>query len=125
MACLTPTIDPADVIAINPNVTDPDFFIEVALLVWEQIPESCRCQDSFTQEFVDMLGAYLAAHFGSVTTPEAKQEEILKSDVRVNYNLAALGQGYMSTRYGQTLNMMMNGCLEQVGVSTGQVVFAP
>jgi hypothetical protein len=125
VACLTPVIDPAAVTGINPNITDPTLYIAVAECAWGQIPESCRCKDSLDQDCVDLIGAYLAAHFGAITVPDAKQEEILKSDVRVNYQLAAVGQGYEATRYGQTANLMLGGCLTQVGISSGQVVFAP
>lgn len=121
---LTPNITAAEVKGINDNITDASLYIEIALTAWKQIPESAKALPGLVQSDIDLIGAYLAAHFGAISIPDAKQEEILKSDVRVNYQLAAVGQGYNATRYGQTANLMMNGALEQIGISKGQVVFA-
>jgi hypothetical protein len=122
---LTPNITGSEVIGINPNIADASLFIDIALTAWDQIPESSKNIPSLTQTNVDLIGAYLAAHFGAITIPDAKQEEILKSDIRINYHLAALGQGYNSTRYGQTANLLLGGNLELIGVSSGQTVFSP
>lgn len=96
-------------------------FITAADSIVQQLNE--KCGQDFDVDQLEQIEIFLAAHFASFADPKATEEKFenaSKKYARGNNNLA----GVLSTQYGQTANMLANGCLTDFDKTNSVVQFA-
>jgi len=77
----------------------------------------------------DQVEAYIAAHLmaksgaGQAGTPVVKVEEKFENYSVKTDNSASSGSGILATGYGQTANLLTNGCLWRLEVGNADVCF--
>jgi hypothetical protein len=114
----------ADVRAIIPDTKIEDLqpFIDAAT----QVVGCMDCNVSFTDEQLDLIITWLAAHFAAVSDPSLSisEEKVEGSTVKVNRGNASSQTGLMSTQYGQMANTLSCGCLQEADMRRPTLNFA-
>lgn len=107
----------AEVLAIAPGITITPLlpFITAANFIVSDIND--KCGKSFSEDRLKEIECWLSAHFaymGSDTTSGTKKSEsIAKGDYSVSFSVASVGEGITGTPYGQTANLLSEGCLAE------------
>lgn len=116
----------AEVLAIAPAVTLANItpFIDAANLVVSDI--NTRCSKSFDAARLKEIERFLSAHMVSMAvgtgSKDKKSESISRGDYSVGYATTTLGSGITGTTYGQTANMLSEGCLANWDMRRSQII---
>ena len=118
----------ADVKEITGVQTCADFgpFISASECILSGI-SSCLSMKGVTDECQDQACAWLSAHLYSITSQggasRSKKRETFEN-YTVEYAMSQVqGQGALSTSYGQTANLLTQGCLQESYKAPSMVCF--
>ena len=112
---MTARVSQAEVLAIAPAITLADItpFIDAASLIVDDL--NTRCGKSFDAARLKEIERFLSAHLASFAvgtgSKDKSRESIARGDYDVSYATSKLGQGILGTTYGQTANLLSEGCL--------------
>ena len=104
-------VSDAEVQAIKPTKFDTTPAIDCASLIVDDI--NAKCNKSFDDERLKCIELYLAAHFVGVSDPNAASRSFEGASTRFQVGSQSLS-GVMSDKYGQTANMLAEGCLQMM-----------
>ena len=97
-----------EVKAIKKVTIDTVPFIDAASTIVDDI--NSRCDKSFDAARLKQIELYLAAHFVGVYAPSVASEKFENAANTYQLGSNALS-GVLSDKYGQTANMLAEGCL--------------
>lgn len=118
----------AEVLEIAPAIaiTPITPFIDAANTIANDI--NTRCGKSFNEDRLTQIELYLSAHFVYMAEGTSggtkRSESIARGDYQVTYAVATLGEGIKGTTYGQTANLLSEGCLIEWDKRQSQIVMA-
>ena len=88
---------------------------------------TCTTSKGISDSCLDLAASYLASHLLSLSTV-GKDSRTKKRETFENYTVEyavsqVMGNGVMSTQYGQTANSIVGGCLQEVDKQQSVVCF--
>ena len=100
----------AKVRAIRPSdsITDYTPYIETATVIVDQI--NAKCGKSFDANRLALIETWLAAHYVNVQDPEVSRERFEQAEKTYQIGNRQM-YGVLTDQYGQTANMLAEGCL--------------
>lgn len=81
------------------------------------------CGSSFSGDTLTDIELYLSAHLVALSDRNAFLQSEKFENYSATYQQQNVGDDLMSTTYGQTANMLSDGCLYKMGKERAQVVF--
>lgn len=96
-------------------------FIAAADAIVQQLNE--KCGQDFSDAVLEQIELFLSAHFASFADPKAIEEKFENASKKYARGSNDLS-GVMSTQYGQTANLLSNGCLADFDKTNAVVQFA-
>lgn len=120
---------PADVKQLTGSTLDNctvQSFINTSYIIINK-SQACANVDDDTLEEAEK---YLAAHLMTLTTGGggAENASVTSESIdsqSISYGISQIsGQGILATSYGQTANMLMNGCLAELDKRRSAVIFS-
>lgn len=110
---------PSDVRAVTGSgLTDAEIqpFITTASAILELISEKTA---TLSTTVVNSAHTYLAAHLLTTSPVGDDGKQVRRESIEAKYSVEYLtpfnlGQGILSTQYGQTANMLLGGCLAEL-----------
>ncbi len=114
-------VNDAEVRTIRPSDTIDDYspFIETASVVVDGL--STGCGSSFSDTKLTQIELYLAAHYGAVSDPDVVRERF-ENDEKTYQSGNRQMYGILRDSWGQTANMLSNGCLAELEKRTASVI---
>lgn len=110
----------SEVKAIKAVTIDTTPFIDAANTIVSDI--NSKCNKSFDETRLTQIELYLSAHFVGVFAPSVSREKFENADNTFQVGSSSLS-GVMSDKYGQTANMLSDGCLTEFDKSPATVDF--
>jgi hypothetical protein len=111
----------AEVRAIKSTKLTPlTTFITTANILTDKLAASA-CGSGLSDAELKQIELYLAAHFVSVTDPEALTEKFEGSSKSYQRGWVAGQSGISSTSFGVVANTLSNGCLAELDKQVGVV----
>lgn len=110
----------AEVKAIKPVTFDTTPHIDCANLIVNDI--NAKCGKSFDETRLTCIELYLSAHFAGTTEPSAKSRSFEGASVSFQVGSGSLN-GVLSSTFGQTANMLSEGCLQMLDLQPATVDF--
>jgi len=103
-------VNDAKVRNIRPSDSIDDYtpFIETATIIVDDL--SASCGSSFSEAKLAQIELWLSAHYASAQDPTVVRERFEQDEATYQSGNRQLF-GVMSDKYGQTANMLANGCL--------------
>lgn len=100
----------AKVRAIRPSdsITDYTPFIQTANTIVNDI--NAKCGKSFDEARLTQIELWLSAHYANVQDPEVSRERFEQAEKTYQIGNRQL-YGVLTDQYGQTANMLAEGCL--------------
>ena len=114
----------ADVKAIKPDTTFSDdviddSFIAAATLVVDRVAAACS---DLSDDILKQIEIWYSAHLLSVHDAVLVKEKF--EGAENTYQRGSMGEGVMSTSYGQMANTLSGGCLFEEDKRTPAIAFA-
>lgn len=109
-----------EVQSIKDTETNTDPFVAAASLIVDDI--NSKCNKSFDEVRLKQIELFLSAHFVGVIDPALISERFENSTNVYQVGSASLS-GIMSDKYGQTANMLAEGCLTDFDKAPATVEF--
>jgi hypothetical protein len=101
-------------------------FLDGADCIMERV-STCTTNKGVSSSCLDLAASYLASHLLSLSTV-GKDSRTKKRETFENYTVEyavaqVMGNGVMSTQYGQTANSILGGCLQEVDKQQANICF--
>lgn len=110
----------AEVKAIKSTTVDTTPFIDCASLIVDDI--NAKCGKDFDAERLKCIELFLSAHFVGNLDPAVASRSFEGASATFQVGSSALS-GVLSDKYGQTANMLSEGCLQMLDLQPATVDF--